>query len=305
MSNTLCSQNKGNPDSNTQKLSGKITNLNVNDSLAPKNKEDSLKSKSAGKDTLILIYSRYDSLNNTIKLLKDRVHVLEVNHDVFSMNNILLYGALGMSLLNIVILIAIHSKTKKSIFKINSFLYDNKSHNTSNEFTERSIKKINIIDKDVEEIKKILTQLNDFNEITKEEFQNLHIKINAITSFGKNYELQEQAFEDRKSEIRKEIDSKPKSVFYNVDYFVESGIVTFKETNQATPFYIEKYPDKSELTINEDVIASSNYSESIRRCFEVDGQMSGKYKNIKPALCEFIEFSSSWKLIEKGFIRSC
>ena len=85
---------------------------------------------------------------------------------------------------------------------------------------------------------------------------------------------------------------------------MESGVIKFKETSSGTPFYIEQFKDRAELTINEQSFAPSNYSEQIQKCFNVSGNMTGYYRNVKAALCEYDDISETWHLIQKGDLSS-
>ncbi|MBK7446137.1 MAG: hypothetical protein IPJ45_08955 [Ignavibacteria bacterium] len=103
-------------------------------------------------------------------------------------------------------------------------------------------------------------------------------------------------------EVDKQIENsieEDKGKYYNVEYYVESGIIKFRETDSGTPFYMQQFKNRSELTLDEKAYATT-YSESIEKCFTVRGNKSGNYKNIKPGECEYDSNSQIWKLINKG-----
>jgi len=103
-------------------------------------------------------------------------------------------------------------------------------------------------------------------------------------------------------EVDKQIENSiedDKGKYYNVEYYVESGIIKFRETDSGTPFYMQQFKNRSELTLDEKAYATT-YSESIEKCFTVRGNKSGNYKNIKPGECEYDSNSQIWKLIKKG-----
>lgn len=87
--------------------------------------------------------------------------------------------------------------------------------------------------------------------------------------------------------------------YFNVEYFVENGAIKFRETDSGTPFYIQQFRDRSELTIKEKSYTST-YSESIEKCFKIHGAISGNYKNIKPGFCEFETNSNTWIFLSMG-----
>jgi len=286
------------------------TDTTVTPILSKISPSDSIKLATAKADSLSkikadsLAKARVDSLSKAsikVDMLSRDLRKIE---EKMSMQDILLYSALGISVLSLILFVYFNSNTKKK----HSIIWDNIRN------TERGSSTIELesklrgnysdVSKKITDLREIVKILKEDHNITATKLKDLSLQVNAISSFNTNVEKQGLVKKKRDNEIIKEIESKPKGIFYNVDYFVESGIVKFRETDQATPFYIEKYTGKSELTINEDVSASSNYSESIRRCFDVEGQMSGKYKNIKPAVCNYDDFTQTWKLADKGLIRS-
>jgi len=137
----------------------------------------------------------------------------------------------------------------------------------------------------------------------KTNLEEVTTKINATNEFNSNLQT-EQEIKD--IEVDKQIEDKIEDdvgKYYNVEYFVEGGEIKFRETDSGSPFYMQQFKNRSELSLDEKAFATT-FSESIEKCFNVKGNKSGNYKNIKPGKCEFDSFSSIWKLMEKGEVES-
>ncbi len=169
-----------------------------------------------------------------------------------------------------------------------------------NDPSKRQISEMNDI---ITQLKLELKDTKDKMTMQTEKIDELIIKYDATKSI--NHSVEENT-RSQKQEVEKLIENQveeDKGQFFNVEYFVESGLIKFRQTNTSTPFYIQKFKDKSLLTINETVYAST-YSESIEKCFKVRGRMTGQYRNITPGNCKYDEFTKTWKLENTGEVES-
>lgn len=289
----------GNPDS-IQKKSKIDSSKNsiVQDSTKPlKNEIAVLKMK----DSMIVVQNMA-ALNDSINKLTISIKAANSTLELYQW---LIYGGFGLSFLLFLLIILFKSKINNRINtafeKINQ-IYSNYESlpSLSNKFSinERKLKTIedNLASIDMN----VKNSLNNYlNKVIE-----LDTKFTATQSFKDNVTHEMKSNKNSINQMIIDSVTEVKSEYYIVEYFVEGGIVKFRESNHGTPFYIQEFKDKSELTINEDISASSNYSESIQRCFEIKGPLTGKYKNIKPARCNKDDSSLTWKLIEKGSIES-
>lgn len=216
----------------------------------------------------------------------------------------MVYAAGGLGLIGIILGFVFSSGYKKKFSGIYNRIEKMNSSNKSGELENRYNEAFKKVKNGFDETNSNVLKVDQKIENLKMDLDELRIKYDATSSFTSNVNVQSQKKEREVSKIISETESVPKSKFFTVEYFVDAGIVKFKETDFGTPFYIEQYPNKSELTINEEISASSNYSEPIQKCFKVNGQMTGKYRNRIPAKCEFDKGASTWKLMDKGEIES-
>lgn len=133
----------------------------------------------------------------------------------------------------------------------------------------------------------------------KTKLEEITIKINAENELNTSLQTEQSI---KEIEVNKLIEDKIEEdvgKYYNVEYFVEGGVIKFRETDSGSPFYMQQFKNRSELSLDEKAFATT-YSESIEKCFNVKGNKSGNYKNINPGKCEFDSYLSIWKLLEKG-----
>jgi hypothetical protein len=189
-----------------------------------------------------------------------------------------------------------YTKLKNRIYSINNSRDLDELEKKFYEYKKRSGDNIDELSARYDNFYMEFTKAKDVlvNEIT-----GLSLKIDAASSLKSSISESVKRNEpEQTSADESNVQSKHKS--FLVEYFVDNGEIKFKETNSGTPFYMDKFDDRSELTVNESSYAPSNYSESIQKCFKVNGSMSGKYRNKKPALCSFDENSGTWNLIQTG-----
>jgi hypothetical protein len=189
-----------------------------------------------------------------------------------------------------------YSKLKNRIYAINNSRDLDELERKFYEFKKRSGDNIEELSA---QYNNFYTEFSKAKEVLVNEITDLSVKVDASSS------LKSGITESLKRNITEtssvpETEGKTKHKTFLVEYYVDNGEIKFKETNSGTPFYMDKFDDRSELTVNESTYAPSNYSESIQKCFKVNGSMSGKYRNTKPALCSYDETSGTWNLIQTG-----
>jgi hypothetical protein len=212
-------------------------------------------------------------------------------------------AAMGLGAFALILGLGSYSYTHSRYKKLKNRIY---SINNSRDLEELEKKFYEYKKRSGDNIDELSTQYNNFYaEFTKakdvlvNEITGLSVKIDAASSLKssisesvKKQESEEPAAGESNIQVKHKT--------FLVEYYVDNGEIKFKETNSGTPFYMDKYDDRSELTVNESTYAPSNYSESIQKCFKVNGNMSGKYRNKKPALCSYDENSGTWNLIQTG-----
>lgn len=158
------------------------------------------------------------------------------------------------------------------------------------------------LNKTNEDIRNLSSKIKDVENLLSE----LNNKINDLSLDLKS--RNELEFNVKKEQIEKDIKvenelnasvEEDPGKYYNVEYFVESGVIKFRETDSGSPFYMQQFKNRSELTLDEKAYAST-YSEAIEKCFYVRGNKSGNYKNLKPGKCEYDTYANTWKLVEQG-----
>ncbi|MFZ4590663.1 MAG: hypothetical protein ACOYN6_06675 [Ignavibacteria bacterium] len=267
---------------------------------------DSLKSISTEKTYITNIFEKLNpAFIDSLRVLKaEIVEQKSKQESIYAKQTILIYISLGFSLVALLIIIATAINSKNKFISVWNNINKNKNQNNygDDKLKVQSLEnKINTLAKESNE----LLNLNKSKfDLIYSELKDLQMKINATSSFSDNVNTQTIFKEQEVSRIIKDTKPESKNEYFIVEYFVESGIVKFRETNHGTPFYIQKNNDVSVLIINEEISASSNYSESIKRCFEVSGQMTGKYRNRIPAKCTYEANTFVWRLDEKGTLES-
>jgi hypothetical protein len=229
-----------------------------------------------------------------------RIALLEEKTSSFSDKFILAYAAGGLGLLfSLIALVYTASKTRKLKDRIYAMSNRRDIDDLERKYLENK-KRIN------ESVDDLSGRYNTFyaefckaKDVLVNEITALSMKFDLSTPLAKKIEATAMKQESVLiKQADKEIPGKPKT--FLVEYFVDNGEIKFKETNSGTPFYMDVYEDRSELTVNESTYAPSNYSESIQKCFRVNGDMSGKYRNKIPALCSFDSNLNVWNLIQMG-----
>ncbi|RPI17280.1 MAG: hypothetical protein EHM58_09825 [Ignavibacteriae bacterium] len=241
-----------------------------------------------------------DSLSVIQNSYFSRVASLEETIAGYNRKMMIAYGLAGLGIL---LALISFSYTRSKVRALKDRIYAASHRRDLEDFEKKyyeSKKRLNECIEDLSERYNILyTEFHKTKEVLVNEITALSLKVDASSSLTQSIESSarmQEAVISKQHET--ETLGKPKT--YLVEYFVDNGEIKFKETNSGTPFYMDQYDDRAELTVNESTYAPSNYSESIQKCFKVNGEMSGKYRNKRPALCSFDGNLNTWNLIQMG-----
>lgn len=241
-----------------------------------------------------------DSVSIAQTSFSNRAFTLEEKIAGYEKNISIAYGLgiLGI-LLSLIALVYISTKIRLLKDRIHAASNRRDIDDIEKKYYENKKKISESIDDLTERVNSLSAEFDKAKDVLVNEITGLSLKVDASSSLSKSIEMSSRKQEEELSS-RKETNGFGKPKIYLVEYFVDNGEIKFKETNSGTPFYMDQYDDRSELTVNEAAYAPSNYSESIQKCFKVSGEMSGKYRNKKPALCSYDGNLNIWNLIQMG-----
>jgi hypothetical protein len=251
-------------------------------------------------EKISLLQSSLDSLTIVQTSFSNRIYSLEEKLVGYNKNMLIAYilGGLGI-LLGLISLGYTSSKTRLLKDRIYAATNRHDIDNFEKKYYENKKRVSESIDELSERYDILYAEFNKAKEVFVNEITGLSLKVDASSSLKNSIEASERKQDDVLT-INQETSTLGKPKTYLVEYFVDNGEIKFKETNSGTPFYMDQYEDRAELTVNESSYAPSNYSESIQKCFKVNGEMSGKYRNKKPALCSYDGNLNIWNLIQMG-----
>lgn len=247
-----------------------------------------------------LLQSSLDSLSIVQTSLSNRVYTLEERLAGNKRNMMIAYALGGLGILLAFISLG-YTSSKVRLLKDRIYAATNRHDvdDLEKKYYENKKRVNESIDDMSARYNSFYAEFNKAKEVLVNEIAELCLKVDASSSLTKSIETSTKKQEDfLSSQQETNTFGKPKT--FLVEYFVDNGEIKFKETNSGTPFYMDQYDDRAELTVNEATYAPSNYSESIQKCFKVNGEMSGKYRNKKPALCSYDENLNTWNLIQMG-----
>lgn len=256
------------------------------------------------KQNLLMRIELLEAAVDSMKAGEDSYNAkLEEIESGYSRLNKKILAALGLGALALILGIGSYIYTGSRYSKLKNRIY---AINNSRDLDELEKKFYDFKKRSGENIDELSARYNNFytefskaKDVLVNEITDLSVKVDASSSLKSS--ISESIKKNEPEKIPDDdTDIKVKHKSFLVEYYVDNGEIKFKETNSGTPFYMDKFDDRSELTVNESSYAPSNYSESIQKCFKVNGSMSGKYRNKKPALCSFDENSGTWNLIQTG-----
>lgn len=251
-----------------------------------------------------------DSQDNSLIKYDERIKKLETDVSILNaqkseLDDLKMIGA-GCILAILILCIAALIITNKKISKLKDSLNskkENKENHNFDDFRRNVIENNKKVSDNYESAKNSFEKIKEELSLLRNDLSDLQIKYNAVSGLSNSVASKEKTEQSNVDRIISETVTEAKSKIYIVEYFVDDGTIKFKETNSGSPFYIESFEDRDELTINESSYASDTYAESIKKCFNVRGDMTGRYKNVKPALCSK-DGDLTWKLEDKGILES-